>query len=128
MPDKTTHALIGIAIGAVGAATWYLKECRESKQLATLSECVGYGLIGAAVAGSAALLPDLLEPAITNPNHRGSFHSIAFLIALAAGNLVLYQLSSVKQEMKLLALTGSAGYISHLLADARTQKGLPWSS
>lgn len=54
--------------------------------------------------------------------------SIAFLIALAVGNLVLWRLSRVKQSWKLLATVSSAGYISHLLADARTQRGLPWLS
>ena len=71
---------------------------------------------------TAGALPDLIEPSLGNPNHRGFFHS------LSAAGLVWWYASgehnrdlsdSLKQALKAAAL----GYTCHLGADLLLSKG-----
>jgi inner membrane protein len=93
---------------------------------------------GAAVM-STAKLPDKLEPAI-HPNHRASYHSIAFAVMVGIGGYFAWKdlqetrnariETGVKQisfrEIIDIVLVGAAAsYVLHLISDGFTPKGLP---
>jgi membrane-bound metal-dependent hydrolase YbcI (DUF457 family) len=146
MPDRTTHAFVGAALGA-GAAGLRVSDIPQSQ---AIPEVIG-GVIGGLLGG---ILPDVLEPA-TSPNHRQIAHSL-----VAAGGLGLTRVAewqaacrsradAVGQRAVLLPLgcaerneaaftaalwrllagviVGLAiGYASHLALDACTSCGLPF--
>lgn len=146
MPNRSTHALVGVVAGGAVAAARAVKE--PTPELA--AEAIG-GMIGGWAGG---MLPDLLEPA-TSPNHRQLAHS-----ALAAGALTMAKVAEWQAACRsasaaatqraatlpvgcaernnaevaavlwrLLAgiLVGLVvGYGSHLALDACTPRGLPF--
>jgi len=74
-----------------------------------------------------AKLPDILEPA-TNPHHRQFFHSVGVLGAVGYSMKKVYDWEpkdNVEIVVRFLALSASAGYLSHLLLDATTPMSLP---
>jgi len=73
-------------------------------------------------------LPDMIEPALGNPNHRQFFHSIAVLGLLATGMHKIYHWEPQDDFDKVLRgilLVGGAAYLSHLALDALTSRSLP---
>lgn len=73
-------------------------------------------------------LPDMIEPALGNPNHRQFFHSITTFCLLTAGMHKVYHWEPKDEFEKVLRgflLVGGAAYISHLILDALTKKSLP---
>ncbi|HSH28996.1 MAG TPA: metal-dependent hydrolase [Thiohalobacter sp.] len=73
-------------------------------------------------------LPDMIEPALGNPNHRQFFHSVVVLGLLAAGMRKVYHLDPQNEVEKILRgvlLIGGAAYLSHLALDALTSRSLP---
>jgi inner membrane protein len=73
-------------------------------------------------------LPDMIEPALGNPNHRQFFHSIAALGFLATGMHKVHHWEPQDDFDKVLRgilLVGGAAYLSHLLLDALTSRSLP---
>jgi len=88
---------------------------------------------------STAKLPDKIEPAI-HPNHRDFYHSIAFaiivgIIGFAAwkdlqqrrdqrGAKGIFDITP-KELLDVFIIGGAVGYITHLVADGFTPKGLP---
>lgn len=73
-------------------------------------------------------LPDMIEPALGNPNHRQFFHSIAVLGLLAAGMRKVYHWEPQDEVEKIIRgvlLVGGAAYLSHLALDALTSRSLP---
>jgi membrane-bound metal-dependent hydrolase YbcI (DUF457 family) len=87
-----------------------------------------HSLLFAPILGCVAgKLPDHIEPAI-HPNHRQFFHSITIMSLLTVGLIKTYQWKPGQPLEKLirgLVLLGGVGYLSHLLCDATTPKGLP---
>jgi len=91
-------------------------------------------LLPAAVAGAAALLPDLDDPRsrlgrLIAPaswvvkvavGHRGPLHS---LVASAGAFLLVLALTRGDAA---LAAAAAAGYVSHLVADSLNPQGVPW--
>jgi membrane-bound metal-dependent hydrolase YbcI (DUF457 family) len=72
-----------------------------------------------------AKFPDVLEPA-SSPNHRDTFHSIAFAIFACFGIDKMKDWEVMKNKLISAAVLGLRdGYGSHLAADATTPKGLP---
>ncbi len=74
-------------------------------------------------------LPDMIEPALGNPNHRQFFHSIAVLGLLAAGMRKVYHWEPQDEVEKIIRgvlLVGGAAYLSHLALDALTSRSLPF--
>jgi len=74
-------------------------------------------------------LPDMIEPALGNPNHRQFFHSVAALGLLAAGMRKVYHWEPQDEVEKILRgvlLVGGAAYLSHLALDALTSRSLPF--
>ncbi len=143
--DKSSHLDVSVLIGIIKYAASKTEEsCKQGtssrpsrlpslnlpeclvaigKDLARLSASIGGTVVG-------GMLPDVLEPPST-PNHRSFMHSlvaggIATAIAEKSdparrshecgfiGQLVLDFLASVP-----------VGYLTHLLCDATTRRGLP---
>lgn len=73
-------------------------------------------------------LPDMIEPALGNPNHRQFFHSIVVLGLLAAGMRKVYHWEprdDFEKVIRGILLFGGAAYLSHLALDSLTSKSLP---
>ena len=83
-----------------------------------------YGLGGAGIGAVAGVLPDIIEPA-TNPNHRKLFHSVLTGAAVTYGMYKGNTSENLNHEAKTtINIVGSA-YLSHLVLDSGTPKGLP---
>ncbi len=73
-------------------------------------------------------LPDIIEPALGNPNHRQFFHSVTALGLLAAIMHKAYYWEPQDEFEKIVRgvlVIGGAAYLSHLALDALTSKSLP---
>jgi membrane-bound metal-dependent hydrolase YbcI (DUF457 family) len=73
-------------------------------------------------------LPDIIEPALGNPNHRQFFHSVTVLCVLTAGIYKTYHWkpqNEIEKLIRCVMLVGGTAYISHLILDALTSKSLP---
>ena len=123
MPNRDSHDAVGVVCG--GAAALLAAQPKNCKE-AVLA--VGLGMVGG-VAG--ARTPDLIEPA-ENPDHRGVAHSL--VAGIGTGCVTAKALQSSFQQaneepaIRLLraAVVGfGAGYLSHLVLDGATPKGLP---
>lgn len=121
MPNALTHIVIG---GVAGATVNVIMQ--TGRMVAHPSTKFDWGEFGVCVAAaaSAALLPDLLEPA-DSPNHRGFFHSVAM------AGIVAFLMSGKHTEkwpwpVKLLVCLAGVGYLSHLAADSLTPKSIRW--
>lgn len=118
MPNAAQHGLIG---AAAGGATYVLM-CRYYKRQLDFGEflvCAGAGLLSAAV-------PDLLEPAL-HPHHRQLAHSVTTggLLAKYASIMCCAENGTWDEFRKILVASAIGGYISHLVADGCTPRGLP---
>ena len=145
MPNYSTHARVGAAVGVLAAGC----RAREAPTVQMAAEALG-GLLGGWVGG---VLPDVLEPA-RDPNHRKFAHSVVAGGALTLARVAEWQaacrtaadtathqslthpIGSTERSAaewdaffwRLLAgaLVGLvAGYASHLVLDAGTPRGLP---
>lgn len=116
MADSKVHALVGAGTSVV---VWVLF-CKFTRRQIKLGE-VCLAAFAGAVAG---LAPDLLEPA-NHPNHRHFFHSLATAAAIAECNRRAWTNPQVSPEKRALLSLGSAAYLSHLILDGITPKGLP---
>lgn len=72
-----------------------------------------------------ANVPDLIEPAIKNPNHRRFFHSKKMFKFLSVCLGILLIMATFKSPTYYYYFFGVLGYQLHLIADAVTWKGLP---
>jgi len=109
------------ASGIAGAIT-YLAMCRYYHRHPT----IGGALTGIGVAVVSGMGPDLLEPAL-HPNHRQFCHSItAGALVLKAGTSICNDANRQWTELaKIVTACIIVGYLTHLVLDACTQKGLP---
>lgn len=72
-------------------------------------------------------LPDVIEPAF-HPNHRQFFHSTLTFSAIGLGTYKAYQWEAETGFEKILRgvmLIAGCSYLSHLVCDSTTPKGLP---
>jgi membrane-bound metal-dependent hydrolase YbcI (DUF457 family) len=119
MPNAKIHFVVGAVTGATVNAVIQLSQT-ESNVLKPFDW--GELLLSAGVAGAAALLPDIIEPA-TTPNHRKFFHSV--LMAAIVGYMMTGNHTKRLPRAALLLLTViGAVYLSHLVADATTPKSI----
>lgn len=129
MPNLKKHITVGAAVGGGANLAWQLHNIFESPnppkgfwETIERIDFVELALFAAVGAGIAAL-PDIIEPA-DNPNHRAMFHSLAF-----AGTITYAAFGKHTQKMKLddrhALQIAALSYLSHLLLDSRTPKGLP---
>lgn len=116
MPNAKQHAAIG---AGVGLGAWFVY-CRLTNREMKFWE---FALAGSAGAG-VALLPDLFEPAI-HPNHRSWLHSYACAGLLGYGTKRVWENPALGREQKIQWTICCLSYLSHLVADGHTPKGLP---
>jgi len=69
-------------------------------------------------------LPDLIEPA-TNPEHRKFFHSVGFSTFLSSILKEYVSENDASNENKLALSILILSYVSHILSDSTTPKGIP---
>jgi len=72
-------------------------------------------------------LPDIIEPAY-HPNHRQFFHSAVTFSAIGIGLYKVYHWepnSGFEKIIRGIMLIGGFAYLSHLVCDSATPKGLP---
>lgn len=113
MASGKTHAVTGGAVG-LGIYGVYKWQKREDWTLLGAAGAVAVGMI-------IALLPDIIESAVRNPNHRQFFHSAT---VLATTCLAYNKIGRNELEKNALNI-GLGGYISHLVLDAFTPRSLP---
>lgn len=117
MPRANVHAATGVASGVA----WCLIYCRKSGIQVKIEEL----FIASAVGLAGGLLADLLEPA-SNPNHRQFAHSILVAVGLVVLIAMLWHSFESMTEQRRLALSSMAvAYLSHLMLDCTTPKGIP---
>src|SRR5689334_19934612 len=128
MANAKQHFIVGAMI--TGAACLLLDATSEDEFSETgkrsfwekldFGRVLGFSLIGGAI----ALLADIFEPA-TSPNHRKFFHSFAFigvLFWLAFGSHTTKCSKEERCDWFLCVLA----YLSHLVLDLMTKRGLPF--
>lgn len=129
MGDFKRHVLVGAAVAGGANLTYQLLRLYVSSQSpASLWDALaqvrwGRVAVYAAIGGAIASLPDLLEPA-HHPNHRSVFHSVCCGGALAYGAFGKHSERWCDDDRH-TARVGALAYVSHLILDAGTPKGLP---
>ena len=129
LPDLLFPVVLGAAVGGGINLAWQLSNIFDSpnppKGFWETLERLDFFELALFTAGGAtiATLPDILEPA-TNPNHRALFHS------LACGGAVTYgafgkHTKNLSPDAKHALRVAALSYLSHLLMDSNTPKGLP---
>lgn len=118
MPNLARH----IAIGAAAGGVTYLAMCKYLDREVDFGEFLFF-------TGASALfapVPDVLEPAV-DPNHRAFGHSLTLGAGLARLAVVQCNRKNTccRNLEKILIAVLISSYLSHLLADACTPKGLP---
>lgn len=120
MASGRQHLLIGAALGAGLNALFQLARLKDHP-----GQSFDWLQFGAstAIGGAVGILADVIEPAI-NPNHRAFFHSVSF-----AGGIVYAthgpHTQDWKPEQRAVGRLVCYCYVSHLVADAITPRGLP---
>lgn len=133
MPNRTVHIPAGVASGATFASVRAINERDE----VIYARAIG-GLIGGYFG---AQMPDIIDPSTNGPNHRSLGHGILPNTCAAAylhrpyENLRRYLnvraeeytlIPSTLMQCLIGVLDGFiAGYVSHLVLDSFTPKGLP---
>jgi membrane-bound metal-dependent hydrolase YbcI (DUF457 family) len=129
MPNFKKHITVGAAVGGGANLAWQLcKILDDPNQPKDFWEFLGrinFLEVAVFAAGGAAIaaLPDMLEPA-TNPNHRALFHSFACGGAVTYGAFGKHT-KNLSPDAKHALQVAALSYLSHLLMDSKTTKGLP---
>lgn len=88
------------------------------------------GVLLAALGGySLGTLPDLLEPSLRNPNHRGFGHSVVLGVFVGYVAWRLHQWTPDTRSERIVRaifLTVAGAYLIHLLLDSTTPRSLPF--
>ncbi|MBI5222814.1 metal-dependent hydrolase [Candidatus Micrarchaeota archaeon] len=116
MSNKEEHALIGALVGFGG----YVIAKYMLNEEVNWGNALCWGAVGAGV----ALVPDILEPAVS-PNHRAIAHSLVTGGALLYTTKRVWDSSELNSEQKAGASALIGAYLSHLVADSMTPAGLP---
>jgi membrane-bound metal-dependent hydrolase YbcI (DUF457 family) len=121
MPGFTTHFVIGAATGAAVNTI-----CQQSRRKGQPESKFDFGelCVCSLAAGAGACVPDLLEPA-DSPFHRKFFHSVV-AAALVAYIISGKHTSRLGWPERLLLWMIGLGYLSHIVADARTPRSIPF--
>jgi membrane-bound metal-dependent hydrolase YbcI (DUF457 family) len=118
VPNARTHATVG---AVTGLAAWISAERNAGHS-------IRFGdLVIPAIAGFVSgLLADFIEPA-TSPNHRAFAHSLMFVALIAAVIFTAdhYLRDDEQQRERSILACIMLAYLSHLLLDSFTAKGLP---
>lgn len=116
MPNAKIHMFVDLGVGMT------------SSLLHRSKHPVSHHTVIAPVVGAfMGRLPDILEP-LFHPNHRQFFHGVKVLTLLSTGLIKVYQWGpdeSFEKFVRGVILIGGIAYLSHLMLDASTPKGLP---
>lgn len=128
MPNYKKHLTTGALVGLFSGAIINVIKQERRRQLEpthefNLGELMLYALGGSGIGALGGILPDLLEPAYS-PHHRQVFHSFTCAISITVG-LKKAEESNLKHDEKMILKCAGFGYLSHLLLDGVTPKGLP---
>lgn len=128
MPGAARHAKTGFFVGIViGGLLSLINQLIETGSAAENNidwlKIIAGGFIGGLISGFFSLLPDILEPAKT-PNHRGFFHSITWSGILIIGLFKVDENDNLEPKQKNGLFCAIFGYLSHLILDSKTPKGL----
>jgi len=133
MPGRKSHVKAGAVSGGITAAATYffnyLITCTEHQQQRSTPPSFNWLEFGATTAGGAGLgaiggiAPDVLEPAI-HSYHRKTMHSVA--TATTITSVVLKKKKKLTRVQKALVNAAGTGYVSHLVLDSKTPRGIPW--
>lgn len=85
-------------------------------------------LIATPLATLGGMLPGLLEPASRGPHHRQLCHSVAAFCAVGYGVYKTYKWepqTELEKCLRTATIMIGVGYLSHLIADSSTPRGLP---
>lgn len=119
MPGAKQHF---VAAACVGLAASVLKQTLQRQfdpaRQFDWAELAAFGVAG----GLIGLVPDLIEPAVT-PDHRGFFHSVSFGAGLWYATHGPHS-RRWEGDSRVAARTLCWCYLSHLIGDAGTPKGV----
>ncbi len=126
MPNFSTHCKTGAIIGAGWGFVIAMHEQKTGQDF-DWGKLLNYMAAGALGGLTGSIVPDFLEPA-NNPNHRSVAHSCTTGIFFTNEVLKTFaQNISPNKGSKWVFLTAmSIGYVSHLVLDSGTPKGLPF--
>lgn len=129
MPNKKEHQDAARIVGGMIACISNLASQTERQRITgqpafNFAELLMSVAVGCAVGTVAGILPDTLEPAY-HPGHRSVCHSVAAGLVVGIGIKKLNENPSIPRPLKTLGNTAGAAYISHLVMDSQTPKGLP---
>ncbi len=111
------------AIGAAAGMTTLAIDDNPDKQSVAHNP-----LIATPLATLGGMLPDLLEPASRGPHHRQFCHSVVAFGAVGYGVYRTYKWepqAEWEKGLRIAAIMIGVGYLSHLIADSSTPRGLP---
>ena len=121
MPNRKLH----IMMGAVAAGCFNLgNQVLKSQDKGELSIDIGDVLLASTFGAIGGALPDVFEPPI-HPNHRRFCHSYFSMLGISLGTAGT-NTEKCPRLYKTMIVSLGIGYISHLVADSRTPKGLPF--
>src|ERR1700757_3576639 len=128
MPNFKKHAETGALVGSVAGLAINLfvqldKVDKKEREKVDWLELFLSTAVGGAIGTIGGVLPDLLEPAY-HSHHRKLFHSVTAAGAVSYGIYKTHQ-SDLSKETKGVITTMGIGYLSHLLLDSETPRGLP---
>lgn len=116
MSSGKTH----LAVGAVTGLAIALVDNKKHK-------LIHNPIIAPALGAFFGKLPDIIEPAY-HPNHRQFFHSTVIFSAIGLGLYKVYHWeleTGFEKIMRGVMLISGCSYLSHLICDSTTPKGLP---
>jgi len=129
MPNLKKHVAVAAGVGGGANLLWQLckifdspnppKDFWETLRRIDYFEMAAFAAIG----GACGALPDIIEPA-DNPNHRALFHSLACAGVLTYGAFGKHT-ANLRSEDRHTLRIAALSYLSHLLLDSETPKGLP---
>ena len=116
MPNAKEHIIVAAGVGIVGYAMYCAHFHREFK--------VGEALLATGTCVLGSLAPDGLEPAL-HPCHRCLGHSISAGALSMRAMTQAWTGDDIPSGLQVLLGFFALGYVSHLVIDAGTPKGLP---
>jgi len=124
MVNRADHLKTGvISSAAVTGLICCIKARREGRPI-ILGDVLKEAFLGAIGGVVGGLLPDILEPP-RHPGHRDLFHSRLAFIGMPIVGAKLMNSGNLSQSAVTVGEGFSVGYISHLILDSRTPRGLP---
>jgi membrane-bound metal-dependent hydrolase YbcI (DUF457 family) len=118
------HMIAGMIAGGGTATVPYLVATLTAPEANLLASAS----LGSVIGACAAAIPDVVESSKRRgPSHRAFFHSWVVLLSLLGLGWLIYR-GSIHLDPGIVwgfVLPAIAGYVSHLVLDSVTEKGLP---